>query len=183
MRILRLWAPSLIGDHTLCYIHTNREGMTCINEVEIPVKFARAGENLDGEEYAGAMTVVLPPEAEICDGGFLAVGERGDTLLRWQGESASFKVCTAGFLGVSERSQIWSPIRTAVLTVSDKGSRGERVDTAGPELERLAFAQGCVTEDRKIVPDDPEEICGAVREWAERGISLILTTGGTGLAT
>ena len=182
MRILRLWAPSLIGDHTLCYIHTNREGMTCINEVEIPVKFARAGENLDGEEYAGAMTVVLPPEAEICDGGFLAVGERGDTLLRWQGESASFKVCTAGFLGVSERAQIWSPIRTAVLTVSDKGSRGERVDTAGPELERLAFAQGCVTEDRKIVPDDPEEICGAVREWAERGISLILTTGGTGLS-
>lgn len=33
MRILRLWAPSLIGDHTLCYIHTNREGRTCINEV------------------------------------------------------------------------------------------------------------------------------------------------------
>ena len=85
MTILRLWEPSLIGDHTLCYIHTNREGMTCINEVEIPVKFARAGENLDGEEYAGAMTVVLPPEAEICDGGFLVVGERGYTLLRWQG--------------------------------------------------------------------------------------------------
>ncbi len=181
MRILRLWAPSLIGDHTLCYIHTNREGKTCINEVEIPVKFARAGEPLDGAEYAGAMTVVLPPEAELRGGDFFSVGN-GDTLLRWQEESACFKVCTAGFLGVSEPVEIWRPLRTAVLTVSDKGSRGEREDTAGPELERLAFARGCVVEERKIVPDDPERICEAVREWAGAGISLILTTGGTGLS-
>lgn len=182
MRILRLWAPSLIGDHTLCYIHTNRGGNTCINDVEIPVKYARAGESLDGEEYACAMTIVLPPEAEIDDGGFLAVGENNETLLRWHSDSSSFKVCTAGFLGVSERAEIWSPIRTAVLTVSDKGSQGQRVDTAGPELERLAFAQGCVTEERKIVPDDKEQICETVREWAGKGINLILTTGGTGLS-
>ena len=182
MRILRLWAPSLIGDHTLCYIHTNRGGNTCINDVEIPVKYARAGESLDGEEHAGAMTIVLPPEAEIDGGGFLAVGDNNETLLRWHSDSSSFKVCTAGFLGVSERAEIWSPIRTAVLTASDKGSQGQRVDTAGPELERFAFAQGCVTEERKIVPDDKEQICETVREWAGKGINLILTTGGTGLS-
>ncbi|KEJ91873.1 hypothetical protein JS73_09955 [Synergistes jonesii] len=73
-------------------------------------------------------------------------------------------------------------MRSAVLTVSDKGSRGERVDTAGPELERLAFLQGCVTEERKIVPDDPDAIREAVCAWAAKGISLILTTGGTGLS-
>ena len=57
MRILRLYAPSLIGDHTLCYVSTNREGNVCINDVEIPVLWARAGEPLDGEERAAAMTV------------------------------------------------------------------------------------------------------------------------------
>ena len=65
MRILRLYAPSLIGDHTLCYVSTNREGNVCINDVETPVLWARAGEPLDGEERAAAMTVVLPPDAKL----------------------------------------------------------------------------------------------------------------------
>ena len=180
MRILRLYAPSLIGDHTLCYVSTNRDGCVCINDVETPVLWARAGEPLDGEERAAAMTVVLPPEAKLGEGDFLSVGKYGATLLRWHG--GRFRVCRAGFLGVSEPAEIWPAIRTAVLTVSDKGSRGEREDTAGPELERLAFMRGCVTEDKKIVPDDPEEICAAVMAWAEAGINLVLTTGGTGLS-
>lgn len=179
MRILRLWAPSLIGDHTLCYIHTNRDGMTCINDVAIPVRLAMAGECLDGKKFEEAMTIVLPLEAKPCDGDFLAVG---DTLLRWHGDTESLSVCTAGFLGVSERAELLHPIRTAILTISDKGSRGEREDTAGPELERLAFGEGCVTEAKKIVPDDGEQICAAVREWADAGINLILTTGGTGIS-
>ena len=69
MRILRLYAPSLIGDHTLCYVSTNREGNVCINDVEIPVLWARAGEPLDSEERAAAMTVVLPPDAKLNEGG------------------------------------------------------------------------------------------------------------------
>lgn len=180
MRILRLYAPSLIGDHTLCYVSTNRAGNVCINDVEIPVLWARAGEPLDGEERAAAMTVVLPPEAKLNEGDFLSVGKYGATLLRWQ--DGRFRVCRAGFLGVSEPAEVWRAIRTAVLTVSDKGSRGEREDTAGPELERLAFMQGCVVEDKKIVPDDPDEIRAAVTAWAGAGINLVLTTGGTGLS-
>ena len=46
MRILRLYAPSLIGDHTLCYVSTNRAGNVCINDVETSVLWARAGEPL-----------------------------------------------------------------------------------------------------------------------------------------
>lgn len=181
MRILRLWAPSLIGDHTLCYIHTNRAGETCINDVAIPVRLAKAGEPLEGEAAEKAMTIVLPPEADFHDGDFISVSG-GDTLLRWHGAENRLSVSTAGFLGVSEKTEIMRPIRTAVLTISDKGSRGERTDTAGPELENLALAQGCVTEARKIVPDDKEIICATVLEWAESGINLILTTGGTGIS-
>lgn len=182
MRILRLWAPSLIGDHTLCYVHTNRAGKTCINDVEIPVTYARAAVPLNAEKYARAMTVVLPQEATLNGGDFLAAGDCGDTLLRWNAETETFKVCLAGFLGVSEKAEILRPIRTAVLTVSDKASRGERIDTAGPELERLAFMRAFVTEDKKIVPDDIDAIRATVLDWASRGINLILTTGGTGLS-
>ena len=181
MRVLRLWAPSLIGDHTLCYIHTNKEGKVCINEVAIPVRAAKAGEPLDDEVSKASMTIVLPQEAELKDGDFVSIGDSG-TLLRWHADEAQFAVCTAGFLGVSEPVSVWHPIRTAVLTVSDKGSRGERIDTAGPELEALALTQGCVTEAKKIVTDDRQEITAAVKEWADAGINLILTTGGTGLS-
>ncbi len=180
MRILRLYAPSLMGDHTLCYIGTNRRGKVCVNDVAITALWARAGEAIDGEANSAALTIVLPQEATVTEGDFLSVGENNQTLLRWQ--DGSFRVCRAGFLGVSKRAEIWRPVRTAVLTVSDKGSRGEREDTAGPALEHLAFLRGCVTEERKIVPDDPDAIREAVLSWAKAGINLVLTTGGTGLS-
>ena len=165
MRILRLYAPSLIGDHNALLrqhkqggkrLHQRRSRRRCSG--------ARAGEPLDGEERAAAMTVVLPPDAKLNEGDFLSVGKYGATLLRWQ--DGHFRVCRAGFLGVSEPAEIWPAIRTAVLTVSDKGSRGEREDTAGPELERLAFMRGCVTEDKKIVPRRPR---GNMRRRHGRG--------------
>lgn len=181
MRILRLYAPSLGGEQTLCRVQADGSGGGCVNGVELPLRFARAGEPIAAEKFAGAMTLVLPSEASVEEGDFLSVGE-GGALLRWNAAGEKFIVCAAGFLGVSQFAEIWKPLRSAVLTVSDKGSRGERVDTAGPELERLAFLQGCVTEERKIVPDDPDAIREAVCAWAAKGINLILTTGGTGLS-
>ena len=46
MRILRLYAPSLIGDHTLCYVHSNSAGESCVNEVPIDITCAAAGAGL-----------------------------------------------------------------------------------------------------------------------------------------
>ena len=179
MRILRLYAPSLIGDHTLCYVHSNAKGESCVNEVPIKIRYAAAGEPLDSDEAKSAMTIVLPQGASIEDGTFLSTG---DALLRWNGESKSFDVPRTGFLSVSAKAEIWRPIKTAVLTISDKGSRGEREDTAGPELARLASNLGCVIDDKKIVPDEPAEITAAVKKWSAEGFNLVLTTGGTGLS-
>jgi molybdopterin adenylyltransferase len=64
MRILRLYAPSLIGDHTLCYIHSTAEGDSCINEVPIRITLAYPGQDLNADEFADAMTIVLPADAE-----------------------------------------------------------------------------------------------------------------------
>ena len=74
-------------------------------------------------------------------------------------------------------------IRAAVLTVSDKGARGERVDTAGPAVADILQGMGAAVTDTAIVADDRSSISRQLKAWAdERGIELILTTGGTGLA-
>lgn len=74
-----------------------------------------------------------------------------------------------------------STIRTAVLTISDRCSRGERIDESGPLLERTLAGWGRETETRDILPDDEEAIAHRLAELADGGIELILTTGGTGL--
>lgn len=70
----------------------------------------------------------------------------------------------------------------AILTVSDRGSRGERKDESAPQIETLLAAMGGKALDYRIVPDEISAIQDALRYWAdERAIDLILTTGGTGL--
>ena len=74
-------------------------------------------------------------------------------------------------------------IRAAVLTVSDKGARGERVDTAGPAVAEMLRRIGADVVETAIVPDDRAGIAAQLRAWADSaGVQLILTTGGTGLA-
>jgi molybdenum cofactor biosynthesis protein B len=71
-------------------------------------------------------------------------------------------------------------VNAAVLTVSDRVSRSEATDTSGDLLEELLRGEGYDVE-RRVVPDDREAIVGALRELAARA-SLVLTTGGTGVA-
>jgi molybdenum cofactor synthesis domain-containing protein len=71
-------------------------------------------------------------------------------------------------------------MRAAVLTISDRVSRGEAEDGSGDTLEQLLRADGYEVT-RRLVPDEPDEIAAAIRELAEEA-ALVLTTGGTGLA-
>lgn len=74
-------------------------------------------------------------------------------------------------------------VRAAVLTVSDAGSRGERVDTAGPALVRMLDDAGFVVAETALCPDEPPEIATLLRRWADvEDYALVLTTGGTGLS-
>ena len=68
-----------------------------------------------------------------------------------------------------------------ILTISDKGWRGERRDESGEVIkERLSSLANSVRYD--IVPDEKDVIAGKLAEWADGGgIDVILTTGGTGL--
>jgi len=75
------------------------------------------------------------------------------------------------------------PYTGAVLTISDKGSRGEREDTSGPQLADMLSTHGFSVTARAMVPDNTERIREILLSWADREkIDLILTTGGTGVA-
>lgn len=68
----------------------------------------------------------------------------------------------------------------AILTLSDAGSRGQRTDSSGPRVyERLAN-WGLDIRDRVLLPDDQDRIEAQLRQWVEMGMSLVITTGGTG---
>lgn len=71
-------------------------------------------------------------------------------------------------------------MRAAVVTVSDRVSRGEAEDGSGDTLEELLRNDG-FDVTRRLVPDEAGEIAAAIRELAGE-VSLVLTTGGTGLA-
>ena len=71
----------------------------------------------------------------------------------------------------------------AVITVSDKGYRGERMDTSGPNLCNILKDRGYDVVYTAIIPDDMEmikaELCKCTDEL---GTALVLTTGGTGFS-
>lgn len=71
----------------------------------------------------------------------------------------------------------------AVITVSDKGARGERVDTSGPRLVSMLKEHGYDVRYTVIVPDEREQIKAELVKCAdELKLSLVLTTGGTGFS-
>jgi molybdenum cofactor synthesis domain-containing protein len=74
-------------------------------------------------------------------------------------------------------------LRVGILTVSDKGSRGERVDTSGAAIREILASLQATVEHYQVVPDEEEVVASRLREWAdEAGLDLIITTGGTGLS-
>lgn len=71
----------------------------------------------------------------------------------------------------------------AVITISDKGYRGERTDTSGPSLVKILEENGWEVVHYTIIPDEAEMIKEKLIECCdERKLDLILTTGGTGFS-
>lgn len=71
----------------------------------------------------------------------------------------------------------------AVLTVSDRCSRGEMVDTAGPAVVELLRAQWPDAEIRQhLLPDEEDRIAALLSHLSDGGAALIATAGGTGMS-
>ena len=74
------------------------------------------------------------------------------------------------------------PLEAAIITASDKGAQGEREDKSGDKAEAMLKAAGYTTVYRTILPDEQSALSTKMREFADQGVSFILTTGGTGFS-
>ncbi len=77
-------------------------------------------------------------------------------------------------------------MRVGILTISDRGYRGEYRDLSGPVIREIVTGVlNATVEQQAIVPDERPDIAATLRTWADDeglGLDLVLTTGGTGFA-
>jgi molybdenum cofactor synthesis domain-containing protein len=81
------------------------------------------------------------------------------------------------------QEQLVQSYKCGVLTLSDKGSRGEREDTSGPQLQEMLRANGYEIVAYQIIPDQQALIEATLVQWVdEKKLDLLVTTGGTGVS-
>jgi len=74
-------------------------------------------------------------------------------------------------------------IRVAVITISDSAVAGTREDRSGPAVRKRTESLGWTVHLIDLVPDESHQIADALRRLADSGeVSVVLTTGGTGVA-
>jgi len=74
-------------------------------------------------------------------------------------------------------------IRFAILTISDRSSRGQRPDASGPALVKAISAHSWQAVHREILPDEIDILRNHLLSLSESGeIDIIITTGGTGFS-
>lgn len=73
--------------------------------------------------------------------------------------------------------------RIAILTASDKGAAGVRIDKSGDLIEAAAEGAGHTVVQRAIVPDERSQLASSIAESCDSGgVDILITTGGTGLS-
>jgi molybdopterin adenylyltransferase len=74
-------------------------------------------------------------------------------------------------------------ITVGIITISDRASAGEYHDLGGPALKEVAQKDGWHVLAEAVVPDDLKRIQETIHSFSQQGCGLILTTGGTGIAS
>jgi len=70
-----------------------------------------------------------------------------------------------------------------ILTISDKGSQGQRHDKSGEAVRNSFSALDSEIAKYEVIPDETDIISHKLAEWADEGkVDVIITTGGTGLS-
>ena len=92
-------------------------------------------------------------------------------------------VLKKGAVMTAEIPKIDAPLRAAVMTLSDKGFAGERVDESGPKAVAMLEEAGYKIVETLLLPDVQKKIERELIRLADsRQVDLIITTGGTGMA-
>jgi molybdopterin adenylyltransferase len=73
--------------------------------------------------------------------------------------------------------------KAGILTISDKGARGERVDSSGDYIVKAFSEMEIAVAKYEIVSDEARVIAMTLSMWADSGeVDFIVTTGGTGIS-
>lgn len=110
----------------------------------------------------------------------------GDCIMPREGVFA--RVLHGGTIAVGDEMTVERraeplPWQAAVITLSDKGARGEREDKSGPAIAERLRANGYEVIEQLLLPDDKEQLrTQLIRLCDQRRPDLILTTGGTGFS-
>lgn len=163
------------------------------------VDFGDFGENIVVEGYdlshlpVGSILEIGPTRMRLtqvgkaCHDRCAIYHQVGDCIMPREGIFA--EVLESGEVNVGDGVKVYPPeegrpFTAAIITLSDKGARGDREDQSGPLIQARLEASGQydVLETR-ILSDDPGPLKAALMELADqRQVDLILTTGGTGFS-
>ena len=112
--------------------------------------------------------------------------QTGDCIMPREGVFA--RVLAGGVIHTGDEMTLLPPVedpplRAAVITLSDKGSRGEREDKSGPLAAQMLAGAGYLVEETLLLPDDENALKAQLIRLSDgRQLNLILTTGGTGFS-
>ena len=165
---------------------------------KIWVEYGAFGENLvvDGLDFrnlpvgsrfgTGDAVLEMTQIGKECHSDCIIRQKTGDCIMPREGVFA--RILKGGKVSVGDELVLLPPeenppLRAAVITLSDKGSRGEREDLSGPLIARMLTEAGYRVEETLLLPDGIQPLKNQLIRLADgRQMDLILTTGGTGFA-
>lgn len=164
----------------------------------VDVSFGAFGENLIIDEFdfrslpvgtrfkIGDVLLELTQIGKECHSHCAIYHAVGDCIMPREGVFT--EVLVGGDIKVGDEVEMIPPeegraFTAAIITVSDKGAVGKRVDESGPLIESMLKDAGYDVKETLIIPDEKSQISQSLIRLADqRQINLILTTGGTGFS-
>lgn len=164
----------------------------------VDVSFGAFGENLIIDEFdfrslpvgtrfkIGDVLLELTQIGKECHSHCAIYHAVGDCIMPREGVFT--EVLIGGDIKVGDEVEMIPPeegraFTAAIITVSDKGAVGKRVDESGPLIESMLKDAGYDVKETLIIPDEKSQISQSLIRLADqRQINLILTTGGTGFS-
>ncbi|MBO8128333.1 MAG: molybdenum cofactor biosynthesis protein [Peptococcaceae bacterium] len=130
-----------------------------------------------GPEVIGEVSQI----GKKCHTGCAVFQKVGDCIMPREG--IFIKVKKSGTVRKGDHIEVIGQVyRVAVVTVSDTGAQGKRVDEAGQAVKDIVRGWGWEVTQSKVISDDIEVIVETLVALCDEDVDLILTTGGTGFS-